>query len=124
MQIVRLVPREATVVDPRIIQKLSRSHGPDCAEDVVSTNLSELARHLRRLDDDYRSGDADRLNSRVRSIVTLSDQVGMRHVARVATDVIRCAICGDESALAATLSRLMRLLTQALDEAQVDLLTF
>lgn len=120
MQIVRLVPQETASLDPSVIQELARHHGLDCAEDVVCTSLAELTRHLRRLDDDYRSADPHQLGRRVRAVVTLADQLGMRHVARVAADVVRCSHSGDEAALAATLSRLMRLLGRALDDVSVE----
>lgn len=124
MQIVRLIPREVATLDPRRIKSIARRHGPDQAEGVVVGSLEELGRHLRRLDDDYRSGDPDRLTARIRAVITLSDQIGMRHVARVATDVARCSNAGDEAALAATLSRLMRLMTQALDDIAVEPVPF
>lgn len=124
MQIVRLIPREVATLDPRRIRTIARRHGPDRAEGVVVESLAELGRHLRRLDDDYRSGDADRLTARIRAVITLSDQIGMRHVARVATDVARCSNAGDEAALAATLSRLMRLLTRALDDIAIEPVPF
>jgi hypothetical protein len=43
--------------------------------------------------------------------------MGLRRVRQVAADVVYCLDEPDEIALAATLSRLMRLMTQALDHA-------
>jgi hypothetical protein len=72
---------------------------------------------LKWLDDDYQSGQLDRLEARARSIVMLADQLGLRRVGQVAADVVYCIDGPDETALAATASRLMRLVTQALDHA-------
>ena len=47
----------------------------------------------------------------------LADQFGLRRVGLVAADVVYCIDGTDKAALAATLSRLMRLVTQALDHA-------
>jgi hypothetical protein len=47
----------------------------------------------------------------------LADQFGLRRVGQVAADVVYCIDGTDKAALAATLSRLMRLVTQALDHA-------
>lgn len=118
MQVVRLVPRDAGQHD-RCFPVVSDTAGLEDAlqaEDFVKTCLTDLGRHLRRLEDDYRLAEAERLEHRLRSIVALADKIGMRHVARVGADAHFCHAAGDEPALAATLSRLMRLLTASLDE--------
>jgi hypothetical protein len=84
---------------------------------LICDSLEELSRHLKCLDYDYQSGQLDRLEARARSIVMLADQLGLRRVGQVAADVIYCIDGTDKAALAATLSRLMRLVTQALDHA-------
>mgnify|MGYP000586728138 CR=1 FL=1 len=85
--------------------------------DMICAGLEQLSRHLKWLDDDYQTGQFDRLEARARSIVMLSDQLGLRRVGQVAADVIYCVSGTDEIALSATLSRLLRLMTQALDHA-------
>ncbi|AGI66214.1 hypothetical protein OAN307_c04760 [Octadecabacter antarcticus 307] len=92
--------------------------------DVICAGLEELSRHLKWVDDDYQSGHLDRLEARSRSIVMLADQLGLRRVGQVAADVAYCIDDPDEVALAATLSRLMRLMTQALDHAGGAISTF
>ena len=85
--------------------------------DVVCAGLEEMSRHLRWLDDDFQAGRFDRIEARARSIVLLADQLGLRRIGQVAADVVYCTDDTNEVALAATLSRLMRLITQALDHA-------
>jgi len=119
-RVVRLALRERASLDPRAMRRLARHRDPGATETIIRTTLSELGRHLRRLDDDYRTGENLRLAGRARQVIVLCDQIGLRDVARVAADVARCSLSGDETALGATLARLMRLLSQALDEAAVD----
>jgi len=93
-------------------------------DDVICLGLEEISRHLKWLDDDYQSGQFDRPEVRLRSIVMLSDQLGLRRVEQVASDVVYCLDGPDEVALASTLSRLMRLMTHALDHAAGPMAAF
>lgn len=115
--VARLVPREPFGPDVRALSPYDMVDDDYDQGDIICAGLEEMARHLRWLDDEYRSGHMDRLEARVRSIVMLSDQLGLRRVGQVAADVIYCIDGPDQIALAATLSRLMRLMTQALDHA-------
>ena len=85
--------------------------------DVVCAGLEEMSRHLRWLDEDFQAGRFDRIEARARGILLLADQLGLRRVGQVAADVVYCTDDSNEVALAATLSRLMRLMSQALDHA-------
>ena len=118
MQIVRLVPQEAGQHDKclPVSGERTTSEGLMRAEDFLEACLKDLGRHLRRLENDYRLAEGERLENRLRAIVGLAERIGMRHVARVGADAHYCHMAGDEPALAATLSRLMRLLTASLDE--------
>ena len=49
------------------------------------------------------------LRKSARSLVAISDQVGMTTLARVARDVTAAIDCGDDAALSATLFRLIRI---------------
>ena len=115
--IARLVPQEASGPDVHALSPFSLVEDDFEQSDVICAGLEELSRHLRWLDDDYQSAQFDRLEARARSIVMLADQLGLRRVGQVAADVVYCIDDPDEVALAATLSRLMRLITQALDHA-------
>lgn len=115
MQVIRLMPREAAFIDPDVSMRLASKRGLDQAEAIVQGALTELGRTLRRLEDDYKTGDITNLADRTRAVITLADQIGMRNVARVAADVVRCCHGQDAHALSATLARLMRLMTRTLD---------
>lgn len=115
--IARLIPRETTGTDVQALSQFSLVNEDINQHERISTSLEELSRHLRRLDEDYQAGQLSSIEVRARSIVMLADQLGLRRVGQVAADVVYCVDDPNEVALAATLSRLMRLMTQALDHA-------
>lgn len=115
--VARLIPQEPFGPDVHALSPYAMVDDDFDHGDVICAGLEELSRHLKWLDDDYQSSQFDRLEARARSIVMLADQLGLRRVGQVAADVVYCIDDPDEVALAATLSRLMRLMTQALDHA-------
>lgn len=122
--VARLIPREQQGPDVDCVSPFALAGDSPEQGDLICAGLEELSRHLKWLDDDYQSGQFDRLEARARSIVMLSDQLGLRRVGQVAADVVYCVDGPDEIALAATLSRLMRLVSQALDHAAGPISTF
>ena len=56
----------------------------------------------------WRNGDRMQLRKSVRSLVAISDQIGMSKFSRVAADVTQSIDANDPVATAATLTRLMR----------------
>jgi len=115
--VAHLIPREPQGPDVEALSPLAMAGDDFDQGDLICAGLEELSRHLKWLDNDYQSGQFDRLEARARSIVLLADQLGLRRVGQVAADVVYCVDGPDEIALSATLSRLMRLVTQALDHA-------
>lgn len=113
----RLIPREPTGLDVHALSPFAMVDENSDQSDLICASLEELSRHLKRLDAEYRLGHLDRVEMRARGIVMLADQLGLRLVGQVAADVLYCIDGPDEVSLAATLSRLMRLMTQALDHA-------
>ncbi len=122
--VARLVPREPFGPDVRALSPYDLVDDEFDHGDMVCAGLEEMSRHLKWLDEDYQSGRFDRLDARARSVVLLADQLGLRLVGQVAADVMYCIDDSNEVALAATLSRLMRLMTQALDHAAGPLTAF
>ncbi len=115
--VARLVLNEPFGNDVRALSPFGMSGDDFDQGDVVCAGLEEMSRHLRWLDEDFQAGRFDRIEARARSIVLLADQLGLRRVGQVAADVVYCTDDTNEVALAATLSRLLRLMSQALDHA-------
>lgn len=61
--------------------------------------------HSERL---YQQDDMEGLRKSTQSLIAIADQIGMRKLARVAGDVSNVVADNDVVAIAATLSRLMR----------------
>ncbi|PVA06282.1 hypothetical protein [Thalassorhabdomicrobium marinisediminis] len=115
--VARLIPRELGELDLDAMSPFARAGNSFEQSDLICAGLEEMSRHLRRLDDDFRAGQFDRIEMRARALVVLADQLGLCRVGQVAADVVYCVTRPDEIALSATLSRLMRLVSQALDHA-------
>ncbi|SLN30467.1 hypothetical protein [Pseudooctadecabacter jejudonensis] len=122
--VAQLVPKETFGQDVRALSPFGMDGENFDHSDLICSGLEELSRHLRWLDEDYQAGAFDRLETRARSIVLLADQLGLRRMGQVAADVVYCIDDPDEVALTATLSRLMRLMSQALDHAAGPISTY
>lgn len=119
-----LIPKEQFGQDIKALSEVGLGAQDINHSDVVCAGLEELSRHLRLLDEDYTSGQLDGLEARARRVVLLSDQLGLRLMGQVAADVVYCIDDPDEVALTATLSRLMRLMAQALNHATGPVSTY
>ena len=96
-------------LDQDRIGDLYQQLGEAGAEDVVCRAMEELAVRLSHADRMYREGRMADMRKNVRSMVAISEQIGMNSLARVARDVMDCVDLGDNVALAAVLARLMRI---------------
>ena len=83
--------------------------GESGAEDVVCRAMEELAIRLAHTERLYRQNHTDDMRKSVRSMIAIADQIGMKSLASVARDVTHCIDCGDKTALAAVLARLLRI---------------
>ncbi len=82
--VARLIPQEPSGPDVHALSPYGLVNDDFDNSDVICAGLEELSRHLKWLDDDYQSGQFDRLEARARSIVMLADQLGLRRVGQVA----------------------------------------
>ena len=97
------------MLDQDRLQALYSELGDVGAEDVVCRAMEELAVRLSYAEKLSRRGDYKDMQKVVRSLIAIADQIGMNSLARVARDVCDCVEAGDEVALGATLSRLVRI---------------
>ncbi|MCZ4352217.1 hypothetical protein O4H61_06770 [Roseovarius aestuarii] len=98
------------------LEELYVQLGERGAENVVCRALEELAVRLSHTEKCHREGgDAD-VQKTARGLVAIAEQIGMQMLARVAADVAVCAGKGDAVALAATMSRLLRIGERSLSE--------
>ncbi len=103
-----LIPYETVRLDPDRLNGLYRQLGEASAEDVVCRAIEELAVRLTHCERLWRQQDSDGLRKTTRSLIAISEQIGMTALARVAGDVTDVIDNGDSSAIGATLFRLLR----------------
>ena len=106
--------KETVHVDHDRLGALYAQLGEAGAEDVVCRAMEELAlrlSHCSRLHEARQWADLRKCS---RSLIAISEQIGMLVLARVAEDVIETIDAEDGPATAATLARLLRIGEQSL----------
>ena len=79
------------------------------AGSVVCRAMEELAVRMAQCEALWRAQNRLVLRKNTRSLIAISDQVGMHRLAHVARDVTDCIDAADDVAIAATLSRMLRI---------------
>lgn len=108
MQVLQINPMENVSVDQDRLGALYSQLGEAGAEDVVCRALEELALRLSHCDTLFRESGWSDLRKNTRSLIAIADQIGMPALSHVASDVTHCIDQGNMVAVAATLSRLIR----------------
>jgi hypothetical protein len=106
--------KETVHVDQDKLGALYAQLGEVAAEDVVCRAMEELALRLSHCSRMHTAGQWGELRKCARSLIAISEQIGMLVLARVARDVIETLDGRDTPALAATLARLLRIGEQSL----------
>ncbi|WP_299027120.1 hypothetical protein [uncultured Sulfitobacter sp.] len=83
--------------------------GETGAESVVCRAMEELAARMAQCDTLWRARNRTQLRKNARSLIAIADQIGMHRLAQVAADVTTSIDAEDEVAVAATLSRMLRI---------------
>ncbi|MFD0858744.1 hypothetical protein [Roseovarius aquimarinus] len=115
-QITMLEHREVVRLDAARLEELYAQLGEKGAEDVVCRALEELALRLSHTERCHHEGRLEEMRKSARSLVAIADQIGMQALSRVAGDVTRAIDNVDRVAIAATLSRLLRIGDSSLSE--------
>lgn len=107
-QISQLMQSEAANLDHDQLGTLYSQLGAIGAEDVLRRAMEELALRLSHSERLFQQSDMAELCKSTHSLIAIADQIGMSKLARVAADVCTVSEQNDRVAVAATLSRLMR----------------
>lgn len=107
-KIITLEQKESVRLDPDRLNGLCRQLGGTNAMDVLCRTVEELAVRLSNCERFWRRRNWADLRKCAKSLVAISDQVGMTALSRVAGDVAQTIDAGDAVATAATLDRLIR----------------
>lgn len=100
--------RESVHLDSQKLSDLYRQLGEVSAEDVVCRAIEELAVRLTHCERLWRQNDVEKLRKSARSLIAISDQIGLTGMASIARDVTVAIDASDHPATAATLFRLIR----------------
>lgn len=95
-------------LDPDKLGELYTELGEAGAEDVVCRAIEELAVRLTHCERLWRQGNMADLRKNARSLIAISEQVGMNAMASVSRDVTISIDNEDAPAVAAVLFRLLR----------------
>ena len=115
-QVTLLRQHETVRLDAARLEELFVQLGESGAEDVICRALEELAARLSHTERCYRETRFEDMRKSARSLVAISEQIGMQKLADVACDVTICIDNGDGIALSAALARLMRIGEGSLSE--------
>lgn len=107
--VMQMEPLEEVRLEPDRLAELFVQLGQQGAEDVVCRAMEEISLRLAKVRSAYDRGDLARVRKLTRSLVAISEQIGLVALARVAGDVAYCAAGHDSVALIAVLTRLQRI---------------
>ena len=101
-------PVEMIFVDAGHLVDLARDRGVPRAEFIANTALEEIAERLATAEAAWMADEFARLAKIARSLVGMSDQLGMKTLGHVAGELAVVAAGRDHAALAALVARLTR----------------
>lgn len=107
-KIITLEHKESVRLDADQLSGLYRQLGDKNALDVLCRTVEELAVRLSNCERYWRQREWADLRKCAKSLVAISEQIGMTALARVAGDVAHTVDAGDAVAAGATLGRLIR----------------
>lgn len=105
---------ETVHVDQDRLGALYAELGADAAENVVCRAMEELAIRLSHCGRLHCAGQTPELRKCAKSLIAISEQIGMFALARVAGDVVETIDNQDSAATGATFARLLRIGEQSL----------
>lgn len=109
MVVAKLRPTGEVYLDREQLDQLYAQLGASGGDGVVTRAMEELAVRMAKVDSCHKKGQFEELQRAARSMIAISEQIGMVTFAGVAGDVSRLALEDDGTALAATVDRLMRI---------------
>lgn len=107
-EVVELIQSERVRLNPDCLAGLYQQLGADSAEHVLCRAIEELAVRLTECERLWQEEQWAEMRKCARSLIAISDQIGMTTLSRVAADVTTAIDTCDLSATGATLFRLIR----------------
>lgn len=104
-----LIQTESVQLDSGKLGDLYQELGDRTAEEILCRALEELGLRLSRAELHWHQGGRVALRKNVRSLIAISDQIGMAALVHVAKDVVDAIDANDHVAIGATVFRLLRI---------------
>ncbi|MDD9921866.1 MAG: hypothetical protein OXQ92_06250 [Boseongicola sp.] len=101
-------PIDMIYVDPAPLKEMVRARGLPRTEFITSTAMEEIAERLSTAEAAWEAGEFARLSKICRSIIGLSEEIGLESLAQVAGCIAGDVGRNDTNALAALVARLVR----------------
>jgi hypothetical protein len=108
-EVVKIRLSEQIHLDESRLGTLYAQLGESSADSIVCRAMEELAVRMSQCDTLWRTKNLGKLRKHARSLIAIADQIGMHRLAQVARDVTTCIDAQDDIAVAATLSRMLRI---------------
>jgi hypothetical protein len=109
VEAVNLRPDESVRLNPSRLTELFVQLGNRGAEDVVCRAMEELAVRLAEIEAAYWQGEFVKVSKGARGLIAIAEQIGLNGLSQVARHVTATASREDSTAIAATVSRLVRI---------------
>ena len=108
-EVVELRLFETVKLNEERLGSLYSQLGEDGAESVMCRAMEELAARMALCQSLWHEGKTAQLRKNARSLIAISEQIGMQRLSQVANDVTRSIDDKDPVAVSATLSRMLRI---------------
>lgn len=112
--IIGLSPKERLWQDEEAIATIYRNLGSKTAEQVISRAIAELAVAMAGITAQVRLADLSDLARHLRRLQSLAENLGLISLAQVAGDTRNCLELRDDTAFSAVFARLTRVAEQSL----------
>ena len=109
MQVAKLRFTDPVRVDTERLNRICGAVGATTGEVVINTAMEDLAALMATAHRAWGQSDVDALQPSAVQISGIADRIGLLTLATVAHDVADLCIGGDDAALAATVTRMVRL---------------
>ncbi len=109
MHVSVLKMREPVYVNHDRVHQLNRQLGEETTRSILTRAIEEAAVRLEHIARTHTGAALDEMKRCTRSLVGISDQIGLDTLTMVADDVLACLEAQDTVATAATTARLIRI---------------
>lgn len=116
MQVSDLKMQEPVYVNHDRVHQLNRQLGEDTTRSILARAIEEAAVRLEHIGHTHAAGALDEMTRCTRSLIGISEQIGLDTLTMVAEDVLACLEARDLVATAATTARLLRIGERSLRE--------